>query len=215
MQKSAEFLALGPVREKKSELEAQMEALREKASSEIHSAEKPLRKFAKLARAKHLLSGELLELAEMYVATPFNALRRDPKGEHLKKIASGARAAIESGGISFKGESEKEKRLLELERLEKFDFFENIFWEMNKAKVELAQTEKQLNEDEATKEIAYAERKVSEHEKDIAKTTSALARLKSEQFKLKLEVEQKRESLRAMAEKISWCEVEIVADKQG
>src|SRR3989338_2550819 len=99
LQKSQEFSAMASVRERKAELEAGMDALREKATAEILSAEKPLRKFAKLAKAKHLLSGEMLELAEMYVARPFNALQRDPKGEHLKKITWQARKAIEDGSI--------------------------------------------------------------------------------------------------------------------
>ncbi|MBI4052497.1 MAG: hypothetical protein HY394_00490 [Candidatus Diapherotrites archaeon] len=212
LQKSEEFSALASVREKKAELEAGMEALKEKATAKILSAEKPLRKFTKLAKAKHLLAGEMLELAEMYVARPFNALQRDPKGEHLKKIAAQARKSIEEGSISFKAEAEKEKRLLELRQLEAFDFFENIFWEMNRLKVGLAAAEKQLNDSETAREMAYAERKASDHEKDIAKTTNGLAQLKSEQFRLKSSVEQKRESLQAIAKKISGKEVVISSD---
>lgn len=152
----------------KNGLLAKKQELRSEISSLINSVDRPLQRFRSLvASGRWRIPKEEREILEAFIVNPLLAIRKDPKGEKLKKVLKEVRKAVEEDQIVLK-EKEKEKRLAALEELLAFDFFENVFWKINDAQKRQVEIEKEIEKNVGQKALQNEREKAKEIEKELA-----------------------------------------------
>jgi len=141
-----EFKSISSLNERKALLLRKKQAAKTELVEIFAKVEKPLHRLEKAAKARKLFLPEkqAMLLSEL-LASPFRALKLDPKAESLKLVLLEAKKAIESGLIELKPR-EHEKKLAVLQELLSFDFFAEIFWKFNRLDSELLAIEKRLSE---------------------------------------------------------------------
>ena len=181
LKESHEMDSMNEMLGKKSVASRKKQELKGKLIEKLGTVDKPLQRFSQLVESgKHILEKGLEDALRLYMTNPFIAIKRDPKGEELKKILQEVRQLVENGGITLKDEREKEKKLEALENLIEFNFFDEIFWEMNKAEAELNRADKELSGMKVYSEI-------SGHEDNARKRNS--------------EINEKREMINSVSER--------------
>ncbi len=152
--------------EEKTILVEKKQVMKTKLIELFFPVEKLLRVFRKMVEAKRfILSKEEQSILVSYLSNPFLALKKDNNAETLKKIFNYIKQLVLEGKISLK-EKEKEKKLILLDDLIKYDFFTNIFWEFN-------QIEKKLNEIESNINSLSVSGKISSLKDELASLTNS------------------------------------------
>jgi hypothetical protein len=146
LRESPEMHAMDDELQKKSEASRRKQELKGKLIEKIGTVDKPLQRFSQLVESrKHLIDKNLEDILRLYMTNPFIAIKRDPKGTELRKILQEVKQLVEKGDINLKDDREKEKKLEALDNLIEYNFFDEIFWEMNKAEAELNRADKELS----------------------------------------------------------------------
>ncbi|MBN2067223.1 MAG: hypothetical protein JW744_02030 [Candidatus Diapherotrites archaeon] len=141
--------------------------------------DKPLHRMQGIVRAgKFQISSELALLLDELLKNPFNALRRDPKAEKLKRLLKEVQLAIEQGLIELK-DREREKRLSALQELISFDFFGQCFWKFNEIDSKLAALEKELNALPARKQEEQLLKSLNDAKKGLQAVQESLGEKKA------------------------------------
>ena len=193
LKESPQMEALNGQLGKKSEASRRKQELKGKLIEKLGTVEKPMQRFSQMVESgKHFIEKDLGDVLRLYMTNPFIAIKRDPKGTELKKILAEVKQLVENGGIVLKDEREKEKKLEALDGLLEYSFFDEIFWEMNKADAELNKADKELS---AMK--VYSD--ISMHDDNARKIGS--------------EIHEKENQLNALSEKITIREKQLQALK--
>ena len=147
-------------------------------NEKLGTVEKPMQRFSQMVESrKHLVDKELEDILRLYMTNPFIAIKRDPKGGELKKILQEVRQLVEKGSITLKDDREKEKKLEALDSLLEYNFFDEIFWEMNKADVELNKADKELSGMKVYSDISSREEGARKKRKEMGEKASLLSAL--------------------------------------
>ncbi len=128
---------------------------------------KILTKLQKLIKSKkYFLKPEEEKILEFYLNNSENAIKSDLKGDLLKNILKETKKAIELKSINL-NDVEKEKKLKEIEKIEKYDFFTEIFWKLNEVEVEKKVIEKRIENISIQKEINLLNEELKEIENEL------------------------------------------------
>ena len=178
LRESAEMKEMDEQLGKKSEASRRKQELKGKLIEKLGTVEKPMQRFSQMVESrKHLVDKELEDILRLYMTNPFIAIKRDPKGGELKKILQEVRQLVEKGSITLKDDREKEKKLEALDGLLEYNFFDEIFWEMNKADVELNKADKELSGMKVYSDISSREEGARKKRKEIEEKASLLSAL--------------------------------------
>ena len=163
------------IKERKAALYKEKQNLKTRIIDLMSNVNKPLKRFQKLTEINEIIiPNKLKEILNKYLSNSFSALKTDQKAENLKAILSEVIIAIESDIITFKDSKEKEKKLSAIKELIGFDFFENVFWELNKLESEINTVEKQESESAITEKINMKQMEKNQIERDIGVTIRVL-----------------------------------------
>lgn len=185
-------------------LEKEMASLGEKKSalksrfvSLLGEVEKPLHRFLKLAESgNYIVLREEQGLLSLYMADPFLAIKKDTKGTVLKKLLIEVEKLVLDSKIVLK-EKEKGKKIAALQKLIAFDFFSEIFWELNSIDSKIIETEKKILGVELSRriselelELAFLDRGISEKNDFLAAFSSKIAQKEMQLVSFKASIEQ-------------------------
>ncbi|MDO8627798.1 MAG: hypothetical protein Q7K42_04995 [Candidatus Diapherotrites archaeon] len=141
--------------------------IREKIFELMAGVEKPMRRFLQLAESGAFpMQFEEKELLNEYLSNPFNAVKKDIKAEKLKKFLTQLKSLIENETIGLK-DKEKEKKLHAVDFLLSFNFFDNVFWELNKVETQTLELTKQIEKIELGRKLNYLEAETKRIEKEL------------------------------------------------
>lgn len=164
---SSQAQELNELTQQKNELLAKKNKIREKIFELMSGVEKPMRRFLQLSEAGGFpMAFEEKELLNEYLSNPFNAVKKDIKAEKLKKFLSQLKPLIENETIGLK-DKEKEKKLAAVDFLLSFNFFDNVFWELNKVETQFLELSKQIEKIELNRKLNYLEAELKRIEKEL------------------------------------------------
>ena len=210
LETGAEFEALDSIRGKKSALLKQKQELKSNLINLFSSVDKPMKRFEKLVKETRIqMQPEKSAMLSEYIANPFIALKKDPKAEILKQVLSELKSAIAEGKVPMK-EKEKEKRISALEELLKFDFFENVFWKLNKAESEFLALEKEEKEQGILSKISKKQAELAEVERQVQEKGSELNSAKDGIEKEEENIAMIKEKLTELLEQISGQQITLI-----
>ena len=145
LRESPEMRAADNSLQRKADASRKKQELKGKLVEKLGTIDRPLQRFSQLVESrKHIIDKELEDILRLYMTNPFIAIKRDPKGTELKKILKEVRQLVDKDEIALK-EREKEKKLEALDDLIEYNFFDEVFWELNKADAELNKADKELS----------------------------------------------------------------------
>ncbi|MFH1239815.1 MAG: hypothetical protein V1672_01235 [Candidatus Diapherotrites archaeon] len=169
------------IKERKAALYKEKQNLKTRIIDLMSNVDKPLKRFQKLTEINEIIiSSELKESLKHYLSNSFYALKTDQKAENLKAILAEVIKAIELDIITFKDSKEKEKKISAINELINFDFFENVFWELNKLEIEIHAIEKQESESAITEKINNKLMEKNQIEKEIEDRGFSLSKIKED-----------------------------------
>ncbi len=178
LESSSEMDEYEGIKERKAALYKEKQNMKTRIIDLMSNVDKPLKRFQKLTEINEIIiSSELKESLKQYLSNSFSAMKTDQKAENLKAILSEVINAIESDMITFKDSKEKEKKLSAIKELINFDFFENVFWELNKLESEINAVEKQESESAITEKINGKLTDKNQLERDIEDRGFSLNRI--------------------------------------
>ncbi len=171
---SLDFKKFESLKENKSKLLHEKQELKSRLSQLLFPVEKPLKKFEKLVSVNKVsLSSKEESLLKEYLSNPLIAFKKDHGALVLKKILSALKEQIISGEISLK-DKERDKKISAIEELVSFDFFENVFWKLNKVEAKLSETETLLRKNNVFEKSEKIEREIDSVEREILEKKSIL-----------------------------------------
>ncbi len=175
LKNSPEATELNSLEQKITELDKKKQAVKEKFGTMLGEIEKPLTRFLKLVSAKkYVLPENERELLEQFVSDFFSAAKKDTKAQTLKKLLSEMQKLIEDGTISLK---DKEKQTAAIKKIMEFDFFSEVFWELNAIEVRQNEIESHLKTYSITKKISGLEYETAVLSKEITEKQAQAATL--------------------------------------
>ncbi len=196
----------------RKELEKKRNSVESKKLNELlFPAEKLMKALEKLSDSgRFVLKEEEKAILGLYLSNPFLALKKDNKGEELKKIFNFIKKLVSEGKISLK-EKEKQKKLAVLDELLLFDFFGEFFWKLNETEKNLIETEKEISLLDISSEISSLEKKEA-YSENLIKSLSA--ELESQKTKTKRLSEEKNSELKLLEKNLSVFSGKTVLLKQ-
>ena len=210
--KSQEAEDLRELIKEREQLNEKKNKVREKIFELMSGVEKPLRRFLQLAEGgQYPLSFEEKELLESYLSNPFNAVKKDIKAEKLKKFLQQLKPLIENETIGLK-DKEKEKKLQAINELLSFNFFDNVFWELNKVETQLIELSKKIEKIELNRKLNYLEAEAKRTEKEIEAKQIELVKTKASIEKSSQSLEQLRQKIQQISSQSFGEEIEVGID---
>lgn len=174
LKNSPEMVQVKALEKRKNELLERKKEVIERVVVMFGECEKPIRRFLQLASSgKYVITVEEQELLRLYLHDPNWAIRKDPKAVSLKKMLSEIEALVKDSKIVLK-EKEKQKRLESLARLREFDFFGEVFWNLNSIDVDQNNISAKLKEIPFTHRVSALEGELSGVEKKIVEKKTQL-----------------------------------------
>ncbi len=211
---SAPAAELKSLEERKKKLMLEKLELRNQLINTVAGAGRPLRKLSNLvSKEKYFLGRESLHALLLFLDDPIKLFRQDPKGEKFKALLKELKGAIVSEKLGFK-EKEREKKLAEIDRLLKFDFFSSFFWKENELEKELNEISTKESSMQLKKEVDELKRRVVELEHDFNQTSNAVRELSVKIAALKAKKAESLEALGRALSKLTGEKIKIVEEAQ-
>ncbi len=212
LKNSSDSKQLHSLQDEKNNLIEQRENLLNESIGLFGKIDKPLKRFLKAVESKHYLIEQKEErLLRNYLDKPLYAIKQDQKGEALKKILLEVKRAIGDGKVSLK-EKEKQKKLDAIDELLQFNFFDNIYWNLNKIESGIMAVEKRIEPLRISKEIASVETKIAALEKEIEERGNRTILLKEKEQKKKGEAILLKEKIENLLYEIIIEKIDIKID---
>lgn len=181
MKSSSDIDEYEGIKERKSALYKEKQNIKTRIVDLLSGVDKPFKRFQKLVEIGEIaIPKPLEETINEYLLNPFAALKKDQKAEHFKEILRELKKAVESDKIQLKEFKEKEKKLAAIDELLAFDFFENVFWALNKLESEIIAIEKEESKSEIHSKIGSKFKEISEIGQEIQDKGFLLKKLKEE-----------------------------------
>jgi len=215
-QEKLEQLKNSPEAEKLRDLSEEMEKIEiskkevaDKFRNTIAEVDKPLKRFFSYATAGHYpMNMEEKSVLELYLENPLAASKKDVKGEQLKKLLVQVRTLLEDGKLLVK-DKQREKAFSSIEKLQKYNFYDNIFWELNNLEVKENEIRKTLSESSLHGKMKDKEQEISEFKNMIDENLKLLTKKEKEAENTEQEIDENKNKLAEFASKISGIKITI------
>ena len=152
------------------------------------------------------MNKEELKIMELYLENPISASKQDVRGEAFKHILVQMRTLLEEGKLLVK-DKRREKTFTSIEKLQQYNFYDNMFWKLNDLEVKENKVKKELEGISLNREMKLIEQRVEDYKTQIDEKRKWQDKQEKEVESKQQEINQKREELGKLASIISGIEI--------
>lgn len=170
-----------------AENETKKNQISQKAMAVIAPVEKPMHRLLKVSSYRGTLTTDEWQIITLYLESPLDAIKKDPKAEILKSILTLLKENINNGTVSLK-EKEIPKKLAAITSLQETDLFGELFWNLNDIEAKINSIKKELSGIDIIQKINLSSENIDNLRSQAEAITDSVK-------KKKLELQSKKETL--------------------
>lgn len=188
------FLEVKQAKEELTNLANEKQDLKLQLNALILNIDRPLNRYKLLIDSNRIrVPIDEVEVIHLFTTNPLLALKKDPKAEKFKKVLDDVKTAISEGRIELK-EKEKEKRIEAINEIQKYDFFEKVFWRTNELQKKQLELNKLITTNPITRELEALEEEKKEIERELIELEGELNLLEKQRIIQEKNILQETES---------------------